>query len=161
MMQLFPYRRPGRKPKNYDPFNPNACNSYYLSIKRAVNGYVNIPEKDKVETPNFHEFNMVVQTREQLIHTVKSTAARIGFKAIIPFSDRNNRHTATSYFCCSLSGSSVRKVATNCPFKLTYTKSVTDPLYRLQNDFRSFHNHPLPVQSELGPKRRREEDKEE
>ena len=43
------------------------------------------------QTPNFHEFNIVVETREQLIHTVKSTAARIGFKAIIPFSDRNNR----------------------------------------------------------------------
>jgi hypothetical protein len=59
MLQLFPYRKPGRRPKNYDPFNPNAHNSYYLSIKRAVNGNIPIEEKDKVETPNFSEFNLV------------------------------------------------------------------------------------------------------
>ena len=98
-----------------------------------------------VETPNFHEFNIVVETREQLIHSVKSIAARIGFKAIIPFSDRNNRQTATSYFCCSLSGVSSKRTSTNCPFKLTYTKSIQDPFYRLQQDHTSHHNHKLPI----------------
>ena len=103
------------------------------------------PVDQMVETPQFHEFNIVVETREQLIHSVKSTAARIGFKAIIPFSDRNNRQTATSYFCCSLSGVSSRRTSTNCPWKLTYMKSIQDPFYRMQPDYTSHHNHGLPV----------------
>ena len=84
-----------------------------------------------VETPDFDDFKISAETREQLIHTVKTIAAKIGFKAIIPFSDRNNRTTATSYFCCSLSGVSSRKQSTNCPFKLTYMKTINDPYYRL------------------------------
>jgi hypothetical protein len=39
-------------------------------------------------------------------------------------------------------------MATNCPFKLTYTKTVQDPVYRLQPDFTSFHNHEIPVLGE-------------
>jgi len=28
-------------------------------------------------------------------------------------------------------------------------KSCTDPVYRLQADYTSYHNHPLPVQNEV------------
>ena len=31
-------------------------------------------------------------------------AAKKGFKAIIPFTDRNNRMTTSTTFCCSLAG---------------------------------------------------------
>jgi hypothetical protein len=54
----------------------------------------------------------------------------------------------------------VRKLATNCPFKLTYTKSVTDPFYRLQSDFRSYHNHVVPVANEYGPRRKTKEEED-
>jgi hypothetical protein len=54
----------------------------------------------------------------------------------------------------------VRKLATNCPFKLTYTKSVTDPFYRLQSDYRSYHNHAVPVASEYGPRRKTKEEED-
>jgi hypothetical protein len=83
------------------------------------------------ETPNFHEFNVNVETREQLIHSVKSIAAKMGFKAILPFSDRCNRTTAITYFCCSMSGQSTRKQSTNCPFKLTYMKTYLEPVYKI------------------------------
>ena len=120
--------------------------SYYMSIKQGVMGHVPPVDKSKMtETPNFHEFNISVETREQLIHSVKSTAARLGFKAILPFSDRCNRTTAITYFCCSMSGMSSRKLATNCPWKLTYMKTYIDPLYKLQADYTSYHNHKLPI----------------
>jgi hypothetical protein len=118
-----------------------------MSIKQGVMGHV--PPLDKstmTETPNFHEFNINVETREQLIHSVKSLAARVGFRAILPFSDRCNRTTAITYFCCSMSGSSARKASTNCPFKLTYMKTYLEPVYKLQADYTSYHNHKLPLE---------------
>lgn len=117
-----------------------------MSIKQGVMGHVAPIDKSLMtESPNFHEFNISVETREQLIHSVKSTAARSGFRAILPFSDRCNRTTAMTYFCCSLSGMSQRKQATNCPFKLTYMKTYLEPLYKLQADYTSYHNHKLPI----------------
>ena len=123
-----------------------------MSITACVMGHV--PPLDKssmTDTPNFHEFNINVETREQLIHSVKSTAARCGFRAILPFSDRCNRTTAITYFCCSLSGMSSRKQATNCPFKLTFMKTYLEPLYKLQADYTSYHNHKLPIDEMPGP----------
>lgn len=39
----------------------------------------------------FETFNFLTETRDELIHTLKIVAAKVGFKAIIPFTDRNNR----------------------------------------------------------------------
>lgn len=109
----FAPRRRGRRPKDFcEGFSAfsNHNQSYYMSIKACVMNHV--PPFDKstmTETEDFHEFNINVETREQLIHSVKSTAARAGFRAILPFSDRCNRTTAITYFCCSLSGKSNRK----------------------------------------------------
>ena len=55
-----------------------------------------------------------------------------------------------TYFCCSLSGMSQRKQATNCPFKITYMKTYLDPLYKLQADYTSYHNHKLPIDEMVG-----------
>ncbi len=142
-MNAYVPKRRGRRPKHL--LEPGQM-SYYHSVKQSIMNPAPTPSHLITETPNFHEFKqIVVETRENLVHCVKSMAARIGFKAIIPFSDRNNRQTATSYFCCSLSGVSSKRTSTNCPWKITYTKSIQDPMYRCQPDVTSYHNHPLPV----------------
>jgi hypothetical protein len=44
-----------------------------------------------------------------------------------------------------MSGMSSRKQATNCPFKLTFMKTYLEPVYKLQADYTSYHNHRLPI----------------
>ena len=131
---MFPYpvrRGRGRGRASYN-VNNNGQLSYYYQIKQSIMNPQPIPLEHQHETPNFDKFKEIaVETRENLVHCVKSLAASIGFKAIIPFSDRNNRQSATSYFCCSLSGVSSKRTNTSCPWKLTYTKVIQDPVYRL------------------------------
>eukprot|EP00347_Sterkiella_histriomuscorum_P005450 403356570 len=78
-----------------------------------------------------------------------TTTAKKGFKAIIPFTDRNNRMSTSTAFCCSLAGQSARKKSTNCPFKVTYTKNFQDQYYRMEDNFQSQHNHGLPIEDYL------------
>ena len=81
---------------------------------------------------------------------VKSLALHSGFRAILPFADRNNRILASTSFTCCMGGmSSVRKVSSACPFKVTYIKRHDNDNFYLmsQSSNASFlrHNHPLPI----------------
>lgn len=84
-------------------------------------------------------------SRDELIHVFKSIAAKKGFKAIIPFTDRNNRMSTSTTFCCSLAGQSIRKKSTNCPFKVTFSKNFNDQYYLMMPNFFQYHNHRLPI----------------
>jgi hypothetical protein len=79
-------------------------NSYYASIKYATSGQFLIDRDSLVDTIAFTDFNFLSSSRDELIHIFKSIAAKKGFKAIIPFTDRNNRMSTSSTFCCSLAG---------------------------------------------------------
>ena len=96
-------------------------------------------------TPNFEMFDFQTQSRDELIHNLKVVAANAGFKAIIPFTDRNNRISTSTAFCCSLAGTSNRKKSTNCPFKVGYIKYQAEQVYKLQPDHFPYHNHILPI----------------
>ena len=73
------------------PFSEQKKNNYYLSIKKATSGAIPLNYDSLTETPEFLEFDFACQQRDELIHLFKTVAAKKGFKAIIPFTDRNNR----------------------------------------------------------------------
>ncbi|CDW80092.1 UNKNOWN [Stylonychia lemnae] len=139
----------GRPPKNGYSDENQPKNTYYFSIKQATSGAIPIDYNSLVDTPEFQDFNFLSQSRDELIHLFKTVAAKKGFKAIIPFTDRNNRMSTSTSFCCSLAGQSARKKSTNCPFKVTYTKNFADQYYKLENNFFSQHNHTLPIDEYL------------
>jgi hypothetical protein len=121
-------------------------NTYYFSIKQATSGEMPIERESLVETVGFDDFKFLCSTRDELIHVFKSIAAKKGFKAIIPFTDRNNRMSTSTTFCCSLAGQSIRKKSTNCPFKVTYVKNINDHYYNILPNFFQYHNHGLPIE---------------
>jgi hypothetical protein len=98
--------------------------------------------------PNEQDFDFFPPTRDDLIYQVKQKSFNAGFRAIIPFADRNNRFQHSTSFACCLGGmSSIRKSTTNCPFKATYVRLMNENFYRLSRSENSFlmHNHPLPI----------------
>ena len=128
--------RRGRPPRNisfvthegemYSNMLEAPKNTYYFSIKQATSGEAPLDKEALIETIEFDDFRTQCTTRDELIHVFKSIAAKKGFKAIIPFTDRNNRLSTSTTFCCSLAGESIRKKSTNCPFKVTYVKNFND-----------------------------------
>lgn len=87
-----PPGRRGRPPKSGWADDGVPKSSYYFSIKQATSGELPIDKDSLIETPYFQDFeNCLCQSRDELIHVFKSIAAKKGFKAIIPFTDRNNK----------------------------------------------------------------------
>lgn len=80
---------------------------------------------------NEKDFDFCPFSRDDLIMQVKHKAHIAGFRAIIPFADRNNRFYNSSAFACCMGGSSMRKNSTNCPFKITYVKQHNEGFYRM------------------------------
>jgi hypothetical protein len=97
--------------------------------------------------PNEADFNFCPFTREDLIMHVKQRGLVAGFRPIIPFADRNNKYYASTAFACCMSGVSVRKNCTGCPFKVTYVKQHAEGFYRMATEYQDTflkHNHSLP-----------------
>lgn len=93
---------------------------------------------------NEKDFDFCSYNRDELIGQVKTKAAIEGFRAIIPFADRNNRFYASTSFACCMAGVSQRKLSSNCPFKITYVKQHQEGFYRMATAITdSFlrHNH--------------------
>lgn len=84
-----------------------------------------------VETPHFENFNFMCESRDSLIAQIKKVSAISGFKAIIPYTDRNNKFSTSITFSCCLASICQRKRATNCPFKITYIKYNGEQYYKL------------------------------
>ena len=110
----------GRKPHLDEHGNPKM--NYYHSIRASTANNRNLDPNSLVTMDNEKEYDFCPFTREDLIMYVKQKAGIAGFRAIIPFADRNNKYYASTAFACCMSGISLKKASSNCPFKLTYVK---------------------------------------
>jgi hypothetical protein len=97
--------------------------NYYHAIRASTS--CNLTGIDPITLTtmcNENEYNFHPFSRDDLIMGVKTKAYTAGFRAIIPFADRNNKYYSSTSFACCMGGVSVKKVSSNCPFKLTYVK---------------------------------------
>lgn len=136
----------GRKPLLDDNGNPKM--NYYHAIRASTANNQLLDPSTLTNMENEVEFDFCPFTREDLILHVKHKANAVGFRAIIPFADRNNKCYASTAFACCMSGISVKKASSGCPFKVTYVKQHQEGFYRMatepQDTFLK-HNHALPV----------------
>jgi hypothetical protein len=95
--------------------------NYYHSIRASTTAQ-NLDMAKMVTMENEKDFDFCPYTRDDLVMRVKQISGIAGFRAIIPFADRNNRFYASTAFACCMSGISIRKHASNCPWKVTYIK---------------------------------------
>lgn len=127
-------------------------NTYYHSIRESTTNLQDLDPTKLVTMDNELAYSTIKPTtREQLVVMVKGLALHSGFRAIIPFADRNNKNLHSTCFTCCMGGvSGVRKVSSSCPFKVTYVKKLLEtPFYVMSTaPTESFlrHNHPLPIE---------------
>ena len=110
----------GRRPNVDD--NGIPIMNYYHAIRASTSGLNDLDPSTLVTMANEKEFDFCPFSRDDLIMGVKHKAMEAGFRAIIPFADRNNRFYNSSAFACCMGGVSTKKNASNCPFKVTYVK---------------------------------------
>lgn len=121
----------GRKPNLDD--NGAPVMNYYHALRMSTSNFANIDKSTLVTMPNEKEFiDCHPVIREELVRAVKNLANISGFRAILPFADRNNRYYASSSFACCMGGMSTeRKTSSGCPFKMTYVKHPQEGFYKI------------------------------
>ena len=113
----------GRKP-NMDDTGAPVMNYYHaLRMSTSNQNFASIDKSTLISMPNENDFDCHPVIRDDLVRAVKNLAHIAGFRAILPFADRNNGRYASSSFACSMGGMSMnKKTASGCPFKVTFVK---------------------------------------
>ena len=107
------------------------------------------PTDELVETPDLADFNFTSKSRITLIEEMKNLSMTRGFKSIIPISDKNTGHGGIkTTFGCNMSGVTMRKLTTRCPFRMEYKKEHEHAYFVLKEMY-PYHNHTLNQQFDL------------
>jgi hypothetical protein len=93
----------GRKPTIDEETGMPKMN-YYHSLKVSTVSGRDLDPTTLTTMPNERDFDFTPFSREELIMSVKQRAHIAGFRAIIPFADKNNRFYHSTAFACCLGG---------------------------------------------------------